>query len=157
VGESRYVIDYRRRFDLDAPPEVIWRSIERSDRFESWWRWLEDFHLEGPGLVEGAVLTGVVAPPLPYRMRLRVELDRCERPRSILARVSGDLVGEGRLLLEPDGGGTRAEVAWRIEMMQRPMRLAARVARPLLVWGHDRVVEMTVASFRRQLREETRS
>ena len=36
-------------------------------------------------------------------------------------------------------------------MMQRPMRLASRVARPLLQWGHDRVVELTVAGFRRRL------
>jgi hypothetical protein len=41
-------------------------------------------------------------------------------------------------------------------MMQRPMRLAARVAYPLLRWGHDRVVEATVAGFRRQLaRDDT--
>jgi len=31
------------------------------------------------------------------------------------------------------------------------MRLAARAAAPLLRWGHDRVVDMTVAGFRRQL------
>ena len=36
-------------------------------------------------------------------------------------------------------------------MMQRPMRLAARVAHPVLRWGHDRVVEMTVNGFRRHL------
>jgi hypothetical protein len=31
------------------------------------------------------------------------------------------------------------------------MRLASRVGRPLLQWGHDRVVEMTVAGFRRRI------
>jgi hypothetical protein len=43
------------------------------------------------------------------------------------------------------------EVAWTVEMKQRPMRLASRFGRPLLQWGHDRVVEMTVAGFRRRL------
>ncbi|MDA8182818.1 MAG: hypothetical protein M0035_00035, partial [Actinomycetota bacterium] len=42
-------------------------------------------------------------------------------------------------------------VAWSIEMMQAPMRLADRVAHPLLCWGHDRVVDMTVAGFRRHV------
>jgi hypothetical protein len=42
-------------------------------------------------------------------------------------------------------------VAWTVEMMQRPMRLADRMAHPLLQWGHDRVVEITVAGFRRRL------
>jgi hypothetical protein len=36
-------------------------------------------------------------------------------------------------------------------MMQRPMRIAARVAHPILCWGHDRVVEATVQSFSRVL------
>jgi hypothetical protein len=31
------------------------------------------------------------------------------------------------------------------------MRLASRVGRPVLQWGHDRVVEMTVAGFRRRI------
>jgi hypothetical protein len=38
-------------------------------------------------------------------------------------------------------------------MMQRPMRVAARVASPVLRWGHDRVVDATVAGFRRHLRD----
>jgi hypothetical protein len=36
-------------------------------------------------------------------------------------------------------------------MMQRPMRLASRFGRPLLQWGHDRVVESTVDGFRHRL------
>jgi hypothetical protein len=97
------------------------------------------------------VLHGVIVPPLPYRMRLRVELRECIPPQRIEARVHGDLDGSARLLLEPSGGGTRASVEWTIEMMQRRMRLAALVGFPLLRWGHDRVVDATVAGFRRQL------
>jgi hypothetical protein len=47
-------------------------------------------------------------------------------------------------------------VTWTIEMMQRPMRVAARLAPRMLRWGHDRVVESTVASFRSRLREVRR-
>lgn len=156
MARAPQVIDYRSSFGLDAAPEEVWRAIEHSERFESWWGWLEEFRLDGDGLVDGAVLHGVVSPPLPYRMRLRVHLDRCRRPRSIDATVHGDLEGWARLSLEPQGAGTRAEIVWSIEMMQRPMRVAARVARPVLQWGHDRVVEITVASFRRQLRRSSR-
>jgi hypothetical protein len=102
-------------------------------------------------LTAGSVFHGVVVPPLPYRMRLRVVLLACVPPHCIDASVHGDLVGSARLVLEPEGDGTRATVAWTIEMTQRPMRLAARVASPLLRWGHDRVVDVTVAGFRRRL------
>jgi hypothetical protein len=107
--------------------------------------------LDGDGLEAGAVLVGVVSPPVPYRMRVRVELEECVRPSWIDAAVHGDLEGRGRLELAPDGEGTLASVAWTIEMMQRRMRMAARVAYPLLRWGHDRVVDATVFGFRRQL------
>jgi carbon monoxide dehydrogenase subunit G len=152
VAGSPYVLEYERRFSFPVPPQEIWSAVEHLERFESWWGWLGEFRVEGPGLTVGSVLHGVVAPPLPYRMRVRVELVDCVPPRSIDASIQGDLVGRARLVLEPDGAGTQASVAWTIEMMQRPMRVAARVAPPVLRWGHDRVVDATVAGFRRHLR-----
>lgn len=129
----------------------MWDVIQEVDRFEDWWPWLEEFHLEGDSLRQGAVLTGVVAPPLPYRMRILVELLRCDPPNSMAALIHGDLEGEAHVEISPHGAGTIVEVAWTVEMMQRPMRLADRFAHPLLQWGHDRVVDVTIAGFRRRL------
>jgi carbon monoxide dehydrogenase subunit G len=154
VARSSAVIDYRGRFAFTAPPDAIWRSIEHCERFEGWWAWLREFRLVGPGLEAGAVLRGVVSPPVPYTMRVEVVLDRCVRPSSIDATVHGDLEGDAHLRIEPDGAGAAIEVAWTVEMMQRPMRMAARVAHPLLRYGHDRVVEATVAGYRRHLEQD---
>jgi carbon monoxide dehydrogenase subunit G len=151
VASSPCVIDYTHQFRFAVPPAELWATIENTDRFEGWWGWLHDFQVEGPGLVPGSVLRGVVAPPLPYRMALRVVLANCRRPHRIDAEVHGDLEGVARLVLEPDGTGTHACVSWRIEMTQPAMRVAAGLARPLLRWGHDRVVDVTVASFRRHI------
>ena len=146
------VIDYRGSFEFPLPPDRLWDTLAEPDRYLGWWGWwLRDFELDGDGLVDGALFRGVVVPPVPYQMRVQVRLDRCERPRRIEATVEGDLRGPAQLELEATERGTRAEVAWQVEMMQRPMRIAARVAHPLLRWGHDRVVEVTVASFRRHL------
>jgi hypothetical protein len=84
-------------------------------------------------------------------MRLQVELGECVRPQAIDATVSGDLTGVASLRLRPSEGGTWAEVAWTVEMQQPAMRLASRFGHPLLKWGHDRVVEITVAGFRRRI------
>ncbi|HEY5026195.1 MAG TPA: hypothetical protein VII76_14565 [Acidimicrobiales bacterium] len=154
MARSSAVIDYRGSFDFDVAPEVMWHSIEHAERFEGWWSWLAEFRLDGPGLVDGAVLHGVVSPPVPYAMRIRVVLDRCIAPSSIDATVHGDLEGDAHLVLEPTPRGTRAEVSWTVEMTQRAMRLAARVAHPVMRWGHDRVVEATVLSYRRHLADE---
>ena len=149
---SPYVVDYRGAFAFPLSPQALWDEVERFERFERWWAWLGDFVVEGEGLRAGTVLRGTVAPPLPYRMRVAVRLVDCEAPRRIEARVLGDLEGPARLTLAPaTGGGTRVDVAWSVEMRQPVMRLAARVAHPLLRWGHDRVVEATAAGFRRHL------
>jgi len=147
----RPVITYRRDYEFPVSPAELWDTIEEVDQFEGWWPWLEEFRLEGGALTEGAVLHGVVAPPLPYRMHIQVELTHCERPRRMEARIGGDLVGRAALVLRPKGAGSNVEVAWTVEMMQRPMRLASRMAHPVLQWGHDRVVELTVAGFRKRL------
>ncbi len=148
VPEPPPVIEFRDQFRFAVPPDVVWGTIERTDNFERWWGWLGDFHLDGPGLQPGSVLVGVVSPPLPYSMRVQVVLEDCVKPESIDAAVHGDLEGTAHLTLAPDHDGTLATVTWTIEMMQRTMRLADRVAHPLLRWGHDRVVDATVASFR---------
>ncbi|HEY3809870.1 MAG TPA: SRPBCC family protein [Acidimicrobiales bacterium] len=145
------VIDYRGQHGFACRPEDVWSAIEQVERFERWWPWLQDFRLEGDGLAAGTVLHGVVAPPLPYRMRVRVELTTCVRPEAIDAVVAGDLTGVASLALRPAGEGSVIDAAWTVEMMQAPMRLASRVAYPLVRWGHDRVVEVTVARFRRYL------
>jgi carbon monoxide dehydrogenase subunit G len=145
------VISYRRGYQFGLEPEQLWDRIEEVDQFERWWPWLTDFELDGGGLSTGAVLSGVVNPPLPYRMRLRVELVDCERPVAIDATIEGDLTGFAQLRLRPELGGTWAEVAWTVEMRQPAMRLASRIGRPVLQWGHDRVVEMTVSGFRRRI------
>ena len=145
------VFNYRRGYQFDVGPDRLWDRLERLDQFESWWPWLTGFRVEGKGLSTGSVLSGVVNPPVPYRMRIRIELLECSRPDAIDARVGGDLVGDAHLRFSTEGQGTRVEATWTVEVMQPAMRLASRIARPVLQWGHDRVVEMTVAGFRRRI------
>jgi uncharacterized protein YndB with AHSA1/START domain len=147
----RPVMTYRRDYEFPISPQRLWDVIGEVDQFEAWWPWLEEFRLEGGSLEKGAVLHGVIAPPVPYRMRIQVELTQCEPARRIEALIHGDLEGEASLELRARGTGSSVEVAWTVEMMQRSMRIADRVAHPLLQWGHDRVVELTVEGFRKRL------
>jgi carbon monoxide dehydrogenase subunit G len=145
------VIEYQREYQFDLTPPELWDALDQVDQYERWWPWLEEFRLEGEALGAGSVLHAVVSPPLPYRMRLRVELTRWDPSVAIDAVIHGDIEGEACLRVHPTGASSRVDVAWTLEMMQRPMRLASRFAHPLFQWGHDRVVEVTVAGFRRRL------
>lgn len=149
---SCYLMDYAGQFSFPVPPLELWDTLERLDQFERWWGWLGDLEIDGDGLQAGSVLHGTVAPPVPYRMHVDVELRRCVPGRSIDASVTGDLRGDAHLWMQPSALGTVTDVAWSLEMQQLPMRLAARIAFPLLRWGHDCVVEATVRGLRAQLR-----
>jgi hypothetical protein len=151
VLDSPYVIEYEGAFTFPVPVAHLWSTMVQFDRFPSWWSWLHEFSVKGSGLEHGTVLHGIVAPPLPYRMRLDVVVDECVPGRRITAFVHGDLEGAATLTFDGDGTEARVQATWTLEMMQRPMRMAARVAHPLLRWGHDRVVAATVDGFRRHL------
>jgi hypothetical protein len=146
-----YVIEYDGTFTFAAPLAEVWATMAQTDCYPSWWSWLQEFSHPSRGLEPGARLRGVVAPPVPYRMRLEVVLEECVPEKFLTARVHGDLEGRAELSFDGDERETHAHAAWTIEMMQRPMRVAARLAHPMLRWGHDRVVDATVDGFRRQL------
>ena len=143
-------VDFHGAFWFPAAPAQLWAAAEQFGLFESWWGWLADFHADTPGLVAGNVLHGLVVPPVPCRLRLDIRLQRCEPPRLIVAAVDGDLRGQAVLQLDGAGDGTRATMTWSLEMRSAPLRAAARVAYPLMRWGHDRVVDMAVAGFRQR-------
>src|SRR5579864_9121410 len=93
------VIEYEGAFSFPVPPADVWDALQQVDTFEHWWGWLSEFRLDGDGFRPGAVLTGVVSPPLPYRMRVQVVVDECDPGRRIDADVHGDLEGRARLVL----------------------------------------------------------
>lgn len=142
------VVEHAAAYRFAVPPGRLWAALQDTGSFPAWWPWLREFDATGDGLIAGTVLRGVVVPPVPYRMQVVVELAHVEPAREIHAVVRGDLVGPATLRIAPEPAGCTAHVTWRVEMRRPAMRAAARVARPLLVWGHDQVVAVTVARFR---------
>ena len=137
--------------DIAAPRTTVWAAIEDVGRFPSWWTWLREFECDGPRLEPGLVMRALVSPPIPYPMRVTVRIDRVARLEAVEASVSGDLEGPASLSLSDAAHGCRLRVEWRVEMRRPVMRTAAYVARPVLVRGHDLVVERTVRGFRRRV------
>jgi carbon monoxide dehydrogenase subunit G len=148
---GRYEISYQGSFVFPVAPVELWALIERPENFEQWWGWLHDVECSDERLVTGSVLTGTIDPPVPFTMRARLAIDECRPVQRIVASVKGDIEGSAKLEVGTAERGTRAAIGWDVEMKQREMRLAARFARPVLQWGHDRVVEAAVRGFARQL------
>ena len=148
----RFTFD--RTWVFAASADDVWGLLTHTERYPRWWPWLA--RLDSDGLTEGAVARCVVQPPLPYRLRFDVHLDRVDRPRLLEGTVTGDLQGPARLELRPgDGSDTgpgrcTARLAWEVELGSLRLRRIARVARPVMQWGHDLVIDRGVQQFRRR-------
>jgi hypothetical protein len=141
------VSDRRWRFDVE--PAVLWDTIDTTADFRTWWPWLRRF--DGHGLVAGDVWTAVVQPPLPYSLRFTITLDEVHPPSTVTATIAGEIEGTARLEISPaDGGGCEARLVSYLAPSHPWLRTAARLARPVVAFGHDWVLDTGAKQFARR-------
>ena len=129
------------------PPERLWAALSDTSRYPRWFPWLAAYDA-GP-LRAGTTATFVVRPPLPYRLRLVVDVREVVEGAVVDGVVGGDLSGPARLEVEPEGEGSAARLTWSLELQRPSLRRLERLARPAMVWGHDAVVAVGLRRFRR--------
>jgi hypothetical protein len=137
---------FDRWWSFAATPSELWSVISRTEDFTTWWPWLRDFDLDS--LTEGATARCVVQAPIPYRLRFAVHVRRVIPVELIDTVVSGDLAGPARLEVDAHGEGSRARLKWEVDLCDPLLRVASRLARPMMEWGHNWVVESGVHQFR---------
>ena len=140
--------DRRHRFDVDR--DALWEAIASPADFARWWPWLRRF--DGERLAAGERWDCTVQPPLPYTLRFALEIDDVVPGELVTARVSGDLRGSARLEVRDLSGpqGPRSEIRLRSQLAPTNpvLRTFASVARPVVRFGHDWVLDTGVQQFR---------
>ncbi len=142
--------DRRHRFPVE--PDVLWAAMARVDRYPEWWPWLRRF--EGRHLAVGDVWTCTVQPPLPWTLRFQIEIDEVVPATLVTAVVSGDVRGTARVELaaleRADGHPASCEARLVSELApgNSVLRSVARLARPLVRFGHDWVLDTGARQFR---------
>jgi uncharacterized protein YndB with AHSA1/START domain len=139
--------EYDRTFEFAVSPETFWETVSRTDSFPEWWSWLRTF--ESEGLRDGSHTSCVIEAPLPYALRVAIDVEQAVPPERIETRVTGDLEGPARLEITSTGSGCSARLVWTLELREPWLRRIARVARPVLGWAHDRVISSGVRQFER--------
>ena len=134
-----------RRWTLAVPPGELWSAATSIDRYRSWWPWLR--HFEGAAFTEGARWRCVVKPPLPYTVRMTITLDEVREGSFVRAGVAGDVVGDAELSIAPHPDGSEARLVSRLAPASGGLALFARVARPLVRFGHDWVLDRGARQF----------
>ena len=147
---------FDRTWVFPVAPKAFWRAISRTRDFPRWWPWLR--RLDGDGLVEGGRADALVRGPIPYNLEFTVAVDELVPERRVDASVDGDVSGPARLEVDAHPDGSQVRLSWTMELRRPRLRAAARVARPVMEWGHDWVVANGVEQFlRRALRVGTRT
>lgn len=138
-----------RTFTFDVGAERFWETISRTDDFPRWWSWLHRFDVDG--LHEGTSARCEVRAPLPYSLRFDVVVERVVEGRLVETMVKGDIAGPARLEIDALAADRcQARLTWALEPATPLLRNMARFARPVMEWGHDRVLEIGVRQFRRR-------
>jgi hypothetical protein len=135
-----------RRETFAVDPEHLWQVLSRVDGYRSWWPWLR--HLDARGLVVGDRWQAVVQPPLPYRLRFDLLLDRVVPCEHVSVRVEGDIIGAARLDIVATADGSQLDFESRLAPASATLRTVSRMAAPIADYGHDWVIGTGLRQFR---------
>ena len=134
-----------RAYPLDDPPAVVWQALEQVDGYQRWWPWLQRF--DAHVLSEGARWTARIRVPVPWSLRIELELHDVRAPTSVRAVVTGDVEGTAALTVEPAEMGSvirvRSELAPRHRLLQVLHQGVPSVSRRM----HDHVIDTAFRQF----------
>jgi uncharacterized protein YndB with AHSA1/START domain len=135
-----------RRYRFDAGPEELWAAFTKVEDYRHWWPWLRRF--DAGAFAEGERWTCVVQPPLPYSLRFDLVLDEVVEGERVAATVTGDITGSARLELTADGTGSELALESKLAPANAMLRAIAVVARPVVRFGHDWVLDTGLRQFK---------
>lgn len=134
-----------RRFHFELTAEEFWSRISDVDAYRDWWPWLRRF--DARALAPGETWACAVKPPLPYILRFALELDDVVPCRSITGRIHGDITGTAGLEVDERDAGCDVRLTSELAPDNRYLAAVARVARPVVRFGHDWVLDTGARQF----------
>jgi len=133
-----------------SPVEQAWSVILDIQRYPGWWKNFRRVKvIRGDGKSVGSVVECEVRGSLPYSLTYAIEVLEAERPRHILLRSTGDLVGTGRWAFsQPVPEECLAIYYWDVATTNPILNLIAPLARGALAANHTRVMANGYAALR---------
>ena len=83
----------------------------------------------------------MVRAPAGYLLRLDLTLAEVDAPHRVDIVVAGDVEGRSTVTVRPREDGSDVALAWTLAPRRSLLRVLGVVARPVLVRGHDRILD----------------
>jgi hypothetical protein len=112
-----------------APTEDVWSVIVDLSNWALWWPAIKAVDLQAgvPAAPQAARLTFDTPRPLPP-LHVRLEVRELETPSSMtVAAVDSPIVGDGRLVLHAEDGGTATHFEIALQVRSRLLRPVERI------------------------------
>ncbi|WP_246051003.1 SRPBCC family protein [Nocardioides guangzhouensis] len=127
---------------MAAEPRRVRDVLVDLERYPRWWR-----EVRAVARLSDDDALVVCRSALPYDLELH--LHAVHRHDDLLETgIDGDLVGHARYRISPHGAGTRLHFEQDVDVSGRLLGLASRLARPVLVWNHDRMMRSCLSGLR---------
>ncbi|MFI9602324.1 SRPBCC family protein [Streptomyces sp. NPDC004069] len=123
---------FRTWWTLPAPPDAVYRALERVEDYPCWWRQVREVTRTDPA-------TGVVRirSLLPYDLTFTAREVRRDPAAGVLeAELTGDVDGWARWTLTAHGAGTLARYDQVVDVNKPLLRRFAVVGRPVFRANH---------------------
>jgi hypothetical protein len=127
---------------LAAAIDLVWDAIYRVEDWPRWWRFVKDVVVlrEGDSEGVGAIRRFTWTSRLPYALTFEMRSSAVQRPTFMEGIASGELTGEGRWRLAPEGPTTRVRYEWTVMTTKPWMNLLAPLLGPAFRWNHGQVM-----------------
>jgi hypothetical protein len=132
-------LDAERVWRSGEAPAVVWATALDFPSYRTWWPWLVEF--DPPPLAAGESARAVVRAPAGYRLAMDLALTEVDAPHHVRIDVSGDIVGHAVVDVAANDHGSDVILAWSLAPDRRLLRLLGILARPILVHGHDWILD----------------
>ncbi|ODS29817.1 MAG: Polyketide cyclase / dehydrase and lipid transport, partial [Candidatus Scalindua rubra] len=96
------------------PIEKVWEKLINIEAWPSWWGEFKQASIKNAGetLQEGSIVECAVKGGLPYTLRFTMETKSIQPPKFMQFRITGDLQGDYRWVLDSRAGGTAVTAYW---------------------------------------------
>ncbi len=138
-----------------ASIDRAWMAIRDLEAYPRWWREFVEVRRLNELDGVGSQVSVHAKAALPYHMYFDLETIVEERPRLAIVKVRGDLNGEMRWRLEPEGSGTHLTFDESVRTGKLLLNVFAPAFKPLFAWNHRVMMASGERGLHRYLAAET--
>lgn len=130
---------------FQAPIEKVWDEIADLNSWPTWWQDFKKATIRGTEakLQLGSLADCEVRGALPYTLRFSLEVSAFQPPTLMELKSSGDLMGNGKWVLEHQSDGTAVTYYWDVGITIPMLNLLGKlpITEAMMKKNHDDVMD----------------